>query len=288
MIPTARRNNTSILFVHRGAHILIDCAEGTQRQMRIAKIPPTKISLLLITHWHSDHVLGLPGLFQTLAASGYQKTLTIYGPIGTKKRVENLLALFFLKEAIKTDIKEISTEGEFLTTEELQLSAYSLRHPIPCLGYTIKEKDKRKINLDYMKKFDLTRHPLLGKLQRGADIKFKGHLIKAETATILIPGKKISFMLDTAQCDNCYKLADNATILVSEATHMHELEEKAKKYRHLTAKLAATIAKQANTKKLILTHFSQRYEENISALEKEAKEVFENTVCAYDFFKVKT
>src|SRR3989344_1615647 len=105
--PTAKRNHTAILLRYKSDSILIDCGEGTQRQFRIARINPCKLTRILITHWHGDHVLGLPGLLQTLALNGYNKTLKIYGPRGTKQYVDALFQLFKFRERIKIQVEEI-------------------------------------------------------------------------------------------------------------------------------------------------------------------------------------
>jgi len=288
MIPTATRNNPSIFLAYKEEGIMIDCGENTQRQLRIAKIPPPKITRLLITHWHGDHIFGLPGFLQTLGTSNYKKTLRVYGPKGLKKNFSDMLACLPIRAKNILDIKvsEIEKEGLFTEEEGFSISAYRLRHPAPCLGYIFKEADTRKINIEYTKRFGLVKHPLLGKLQRGQPISYKGEIITVEKGTYLKPGKKIGILLDTSLCDSCYKVAHGADLLISEATHLHELEEKATRYKHLTAKQAAEIAKKAGAKKLVLTHFSQRYEKNITAIEKEASSIFPGTICAKDFMKV--
>ena len=105
-IPTEERNHTSILLTYEGENILIDCGEGTQRQIRKAKLNPCKITRILITHWHGDHVLGIPGLLQTLSMSGYNKTLYIYGPEGTKKFMKELLKISHLLKTTKSMLKK--------------------------------------------------------------------------------------------------------------------------------------------------------------------------------------
>ena len=109
MVPTKERNHTSILISFKGNNILVDCGEGTQRQLKIAGISIAKINKILITHWHGDHVLGLPGLIQTLATSEEEKVLEIYGPKGTKERFKYMFKAFeFDHNRIKLDIKEVT------------------------------------------------------------------------------------------------------------------------------------------------------------------------------------
>jgi len=280
MAPTKERNLTGILINYKNENILIDCGEGTQRQMRLANISPTKITKILITHLHGDHIFGLPGLFQTLASSNYSKILEIFGPRGIKDYVNSIIKKYLYKSKILINIKEISP-GIFYRSKDFILKASMLNHSIPCLGYSLIENDKRKINLNYMKKFGLTRHPLLGNLQKGKDIIFKGKKIKVENATFLKKGKKITIILDTEFTNNAISLSKNSDILVSEATFSDELKDKAKETKHLTAKQAAQIAKKADVKRLLLTHFSQRYKDT-KKLEQEAKKIFKNTQITKD------
>ena len=109
-IPSAERNHTSILLEYKDENILVDCGEGTQRQFRKAKLNPSKVTRILITHWHGDHVLGLPGLLQTLAFSGYNKTLDIYGPKGTKEFVRIILKTFAFQGKYKIEVKEVEEQ----------------------------------------------------------------------------------------------------------------------------------------------------------------------------------
>lgn len=284
MMPTIDRNHTSIFLQHEDEGILIDCGEGTQRQLRKAKISPNKITKLLITHWHGDHVLGIPGLIQNLNANNYQKTLEIYGPKNSKEYLKNMLSGFAFQGRVKYNLREVSS-GKIYEGKNFIIGAMPVNHIIPCLAYSITEKDRLKINLNYLKKFNLKQHPLLGDLQKGKDIIYKGSKIQVKKATTTIKGKKVTIILDTAPCKNAETIAKNSDLLITEATWTSEWENLVEKRKHLTAKLAAIIAKKAKAKKLILTHFSQRYK-STKELELEAKKVFKNTETARDFMEV--
>ena len=284
MVPTLDRNHTAILISYKDENILVDCGEGTQKQLRLAKISPAKITRILITHWHGDHILGLPGLLQTLQANEYKRTLFIYGPKRTKEYLEKLFSGFINRFQLKINVKEINSEL-VEETRDFLIKAAPLDHNCPCLAYSFIEKDTRKINLDYLKKFNLKQHPILKKLQQGKDITWQDRLIKVDKATEIKKGKKITIILDTAPTNNAVKLAKNSDIAIIESTHAHELKEESNKYKHLTSKQAALMAKKAKASKLILTHFSQRYKD-VSILMKEAKTVFKNTVEARDLMIV--
>ncbi len=283
MLPTKERNHSAIFIRYKSEGILLDCGEGTQKQFRLADIPTTKVTKLLITHFHGDHVLGIPGLIQSLGANNYTETLEIYGPRETESRIGLMLSSIIFKNKIKIKINEITKKGKFFENNDFILEAAYLKHSADCLGFSFTEKDTRKINIDYTKKFGLVRHPLLGQLQRGKSITYKGKKIELEKATTIKKGKKIAIVLDTLPCQNAIDLARDSDILIADSTWSYK-QEKAKG-EHLTNMDAANLAKNSNSKKLILTHFSQRYKDT-EILKEEILDVFKNTISAKDLMEV--
>ena len=287
MIPTKERNHSALLIKYNGEGILVDCGEGTQRQLKIAEESATKITKILISHWHGDHVLGLPELLQTLSALEYatkERILEIYGPKGTKKQIDLMIQAFPFDNKLKMSIKEISS-GVFLKTEEFEMHAHQLDHSVPSLGFVFQEKDKRRIDLAKTKKLGIPEGPLLGKLQENKAIVWKKKKVQPKDVTYVVAGKKIGIIADTGQCKACLDIAEEADCLICEATYMEKEAEKAEAYKHLTIKQAALIAHTSNVKKLILTHFSARYKD-LSEQEDEAKSVFPTVILAYDGMKV--
>jgi ribonuclease Z len=284
MVPTADRSQSALLVSLNKYDILIDCGEGAQRQLKIKKCSPTRIRKVLISHWHGDHTLGLPGLIQTLGMSHYEGVLEIYGPKGTRKHVKALHQAFLFEQRIQLKIKEVS-KGKIFEDSDIIIQAEALNHGVPCIGFSIKEQDRRRINVEYVKKLGIPDGPLLGKLQDGKTIEWHGKKVSPKKATYIVKGKKLAYVVDTELCKNCFKLAEDSDVLVSEATFSSEHEEKAFDYKHLTAKQAAQIANQANAKLLIITHFSQRYK-SINEVEDDAKTYFANSKAAYDFMRV--
>lgn len=282
MLPTKERNPNAIFISYNSEGILVDCAEGTQRQLRLAGISPTKVTKLLITHWHGDHVLGIAGLMQSLGASNYTKKLEIYGPKGSKTFFKNMMNGLAFKSRIKYEIKEVD-QGKFFYNNDFYLEANKVKHSIDCLAYSLIEKDKLKININYTKKFGLTQHPLLGELQRGKDIIYEGKKIKVKDATIIKKGKKICFILDTYYDKKLINIAKNSDLLISESTWLEK--DKLIDKEHLSAKDAGLLAKRSKVKKLILTHFSQRYKD-LNELLKEAKKEFSNVELAKDLMSL--
>ena len=284
MQPTKNRNHSAIVLSYGKENILLDCGEGTQRQMRIAGIKPAKITRIFLSHWHGDHVFGLPGLLSTAGADKPDTIIHIYGPKGTKKFLENINTWFAAKELANYEAHEI-TAGKFYEGEEFFLHAEILKHFTPCLGFSFIEKDKHKINVAQAAKLGLS-GPILGQLQQGQEVTVKGKKIKAAEVTYLVPGKKVSYIADTVPCEGAERLAQQADLLISEGTHLDEIKEKTEKFMHLTVKQAALIASENNAKRLVITHLSQRYKTPSEVLT-EAKEYFPDSVVAEDFMKIK-
>ena len=284
MVPTKERNQIAVFLSYGPEGILFDCGEGTQRQFKIAGISLTKVTKILVSHWHSDHVLGLPGLIQSLGSMGYSGTLEIYGPSGTKKRMEKMFEAFVFDKRIDFSVIEVGN-GVFVEDESYRIEAVQLEHGIETLGYKFVEKDKRKVDLKKVKKFGIPVGPLLGKLQQGKTIEHNNKKIMPDDVSYVENGKKIVYITDTILCDNCYKIAENADLLISEATYSSKLVGKSEEYGHMTANQAAQIANKSNVKQLVLIHFSARYK-NTQELEEDARDIFDNVICAKDFMKI--
>lgn len=284
MQPTKKRNHIGILLSYQKENILFDCGEGIQRQLRLANFKPAKITKVFLSHWHGDHVLGLPGLMNSMGADQAAGKLQIYGPKGTKRKIEYMMKAFASRKMVEYEVKEIiPKEKEILTFSDFSIEAWPLEHGLPCLGYGFVEKDKRKIKAIYIKKIPGI---LLGRLQQGKEVEYQGQKIAPEEATYLVKGKKITVILDTRPCNSLLPLAQEADLLILEATYLEQDKEKAEEYFHMTVKEAAFLANRANAKKLVLLHFSPRYKE-MGEIREEAKQYFKEVVCAEDFMRFK-
>lgn len=282
-IPTIKKNHSSILLSYNEENILIDCGEGTQRQFRYAKLNPCKITRILISHWHADHILGIPGLLSTLALSGYNKKLFIYGPKGTKEKTKSILNTFNFRREYEIEIKEV--KGKFLETKDFYLEAEQMQHSIPCNAYSFVKKGQIRIDKKKLKKSKIPEGPILQKLKEGKNITYKNKKYLAKNLTYCEPNKKITIIMDTLLNEKIAPFAKNSDILISEATFSDEIKDQAKEHYHMTIKQAAQIAKKSKSKKLILTHISQRYENKSKEVLIEAKKVFKNTELAKDLQK---
>ena len=279
-IPTARRNHSAILINHGGENILVDCGEGTQRQFRKAKLNPCKITKILITHIHGDHIFGLPGLLSTLNFNDYAKELHIFGPKGIKKFLEGFLNISGVKRNFNFKVEEVS--GKFFESEDFYLESEKMEHGINTNAYNFVIKDKLRIDKDKMNKLKISSGPFLKKLKEGKDVLIKGKKIKSKNLTYLEKGKKVSIVLDTLYNNKIEKFVKDANLLICESSFGSDLKDLAKEHLHLTAEQTGKIAKKAKVDKLLLTHISQRYENNKKFLLEDAKKNFKDVQIVND------
>lgn len=285
-VPTVKRNHPAVLLKYKDETILFDCGEGTQRQFRKAKLNACKLSRIFISHWHGDHVLGLPGLMQTLYFNGCGKTIEIYGPKGTKHYFDLMMNLFVNVGRVKFNVHEVS-RGRIFETRDFVILAEEMNHGMQtrCLAYSFVEKDKIRLDRKKIAKLKLPNSPLMNDLKNGKDITIDGKKIKAKDVSYSEKGKKFTIALDTRATSNLVELAENSDLFVCESTYLDE-EEMAKEYGHMTMKEAVRVAKEAKVKKLVLMHFSQKYEQHEKELLAQAKKLFKNVIIAEDFMKI--
>ncbi len=290
MVPTKERNVTSMYLKYKAEGILLDCGEGTQRQMNIAGIKRTSVTKILVSHWHGDHVSGIIGLLQTVGNETEPPTIKIYGPKETKKRVEHMMQTCIFDSKVDLEVHELEPgKGEvlrFFEDDDYALECARLNHGLPCIGFNFIEKERLNIDVAKQKKLGIKDGPWLRKIKAGKEIEYKGKKISPEEMTYHIPRKKLTYVADTEPCEEAGLLAEGADVMICESTFASTLQDKADLRKHMSAKDAALTASQAEVGKLVLTHFSQRYK-TVDELEEEAKIHFSNTVCAFDFMKLK-
>lgn len=265
-------------------HFLIDCGEGTQRQIRKYKVGFAKINHIFISHLHGDHFYGLIGLLSTFGILNRNKELHIFGPKGIKESTELLLKISQSHVKFELMFHELTSDKSelILDDEKVTVRTIPLHHRIYTNGYLFTEKEKpRKLNM-----ISISNYPEVGKadylnLKAGKDITLSSGKIIPNTELTLAPKKPLSFAFcsDTSFKPDIVSIIKNVDLLYHEATFLHEKEDLAVKTKHSTAKQAAEIAKKANAKQLVLGHYSGRYKD-ISLFQKEAEEVFKNTLLA--------
>jgi ribonuclease Z len=286
-VHSKERNQVSIAVKAFGEVMLFDCGEGTQKQMLHTKVSPMKISKIFITHFHGDHILGLPGLIQSLGLHGREEKLTIYGPKGLHKVRDAIFNFGYCKFEYPLEFIEIKT-GIIEETEEYIIRCQSVRHNVPSLAYSIEEKKKPRFLRKKAIELGVPVGPAFGRLHNGEEVEIDGRIIKPEQV-LGEPRKgiKLTYSGDTMPCEEMIEFAKDSTLLIHESTFTSEEAQNALDHGHSTASDAGYVAKQSNSERLIITHISTRYGESYSKiLLKEAKEVFENTELAHDFLEI--
>jgi ribonuclease Z len=267
---------------------MFDCGEGVQRQMIKAKVGFHKKMKIFISHMHGDHVLGLPGLLQTMALMDRQKKVEIYGPEGIKRFLEGTREVLQFALTFPVEIHEIYDEGVVCREEEYAVEAAWSNHVIPSLAYAFVEKPRAgKFYPDKARALGVPEGELWSKLQHGDRVRLPdGRVVKPEE--VLGPqrfGRKIVYTGDTRPFKGFPKFAADADLVIHDATFDDALAEKASEDGHSTPSQAAEEAKKAKVKKLVLTHISARYADTGLLLE-QAQKVFKNTVVAEDFMEL--
>lgn len=286
-IPTSQRGLSAIAIRRKAELLLLDCGEGTQRQMVQDGISFHRKTKIFITHLHGDHILGLPGLLQTMSLLDREKKLEIYGPQGIKDFVEAVSQTVRFTLIFPLEVSEVKT-GVICEEKEYEVYATPSNHMIPGFAYALTEKPRPgRFYPEKAKALGIPEGPFWSKLQNGSSVKLTdGRIVKP--AMILgasRPGRKIVYTGDTMPAENLVKLAENADLLIHEATFDDELVERAGEDGHSTPSQAAEIAKEARVKRLVLTHISARYNDT-SLLLKQARTIFYNTDLAKDFLKI--
>lgn len=281
------RNHPSIAIKAFGETLLFDCGEATQKQMISSNISPMKVSKIFITHYHGDHILGLPGLLQSMSLNGRETKLTIYGPKGLDKVKNAIYSLGYCAIEYPVEFIEIDS-GIIVDNEEYFIQAERVRHNVPTLAYSIEEKKKPRFLREKAIELGVPVGPAFGRLHNGEEVEVDGKIIKPEQV-LGEPrkGAKITYSGDTRPCEEMIMLARDSTLLIHESTFVEEDKLNAEEHAHSTSVDAAYIARESNSKKLILTHISTRYTKEFEEkMLNEAREVFENTEMAYDLLEI--
>lgn len=289
-VPTEKRSLPAVYLDYNGSRMLFDCGEGTQRQMRIAKIPFMKLDKIFISHFHADHCLGLGGLIQTMDLFKRSKKLEIYGPKGIQDVVEKIITTgHFVLEGFDLEINEVKPKKgvtQIYGDKDFKIECVALDHTVPCLGFSFAQQDKREFLKKKAIKLGVPEGPLFSRLQAGEEVKVNKKTIKPDQVLGKVQhGKKVTYVSDTRPCAAAAELAKGADVLIHDCTFAHDLQDSALEGKHSTAKETAQIAKRAKVKELCLTHISQRYN-TTEELEKEAKAVFKNSRVVKDFDKI--
>lgn len=282
--PRVNAYPTSQYLVVNNRHFLIDCGEGTQRQMRKYKVGFSKIDHIFISHLHGDHFFGLIGLISTFGILNREKELHLYGPEGMKDLILSLLKHTGSHVKYRLVFHQLnSNESEIIFEDDkVSVATIPLDHRVYTNGFLFKEKQKpRKLNMEAIQEFPEIDRSQYNNIKAGKNIVLSNGKIVENKRLTLNPAKPLSY----AYCsDTCYKpdiipIIQNVDLLYHEATFLSDREDLAAKTKHSTASEAAKIALNANVKKLILGHYSSRYA-NLNDFKTEAAAIFSNVILA--------
>jgi ribonuclease Z len=284
MLPLPDRRLTAMLCRYNGKMVLVDCGEGTQVAINIAGWGFNSIDALCITHYHADHIAGLPGFLLTLGNNGREEPLTIFGPPGLKSVIKGLtiIAPQLPYEINLVELSDVSQEKNQIG--EITMYSLPVDHGLTCLAYSLQVQRQGKFDVERAKKFAIPMH-FWSRLQKGKTIEYEGKCF--EPAMVLgrpRKGLKITYCTDTRPVDELVDFSQNSDLLISEGMYGDDKLEKAIEYKHMVFSEAARLARNSNSRELWLTHFSPSIT-NPDLLIDEAKIVFPNTVQGKDLMK---
>jgi len=292
-MPSKQRNVTSIalnLLDERGTYWLFDCGEGTQHQILHSPVKLGRSEKLFITHLHGDHLYGIPGLLTSRSYLGGDTPLTVYGPVGVKRYIDTALEVSGAHLSYSLNVVEIEREGLLFEDDTFLVETARLEHRIECFGYRIIEKDQPgKLQLDKLAELGVPAGPIYGKLKQGQTVTLEDGRVLHGTdfVGVPIPGRKVVILGDTRYCEGAVQLAQDADVLVHEATFAMDKQELAYAFDHATSVDAARTAEEAGADVLIMTHISSRYQgEEVSLLLQEAQTIHANSHVAKDFWSL--
>jgi len=286
-LPTRNRNPSAVMVNREGELILFDCGEGTQQQMMRAKTGMMSLSSIFISHFHADHFLGIPGLIQTMSFMGRKEPLMIYGPAGTREFTELFKALGYFN--LKYEIRGMELKpGDIVEGEGYLIRALGTEHSVPSLGYALIENLRPgRFNRERAVELGVPPGPLFAKLQKGSPVEVSGKVVKPEEVVgAPRPGRTIIYSGDTRPCEAVLEASRDADLLIHDGSFADEMADWAVESMHSTAGEVAALAMEAGVRKLVLTHISSRYTDDVEPIMKDSKKVFENVIVAEDLMEL--
>jgi ribonuclease Z len=278
-VPSRKRGLPANMINYKGERILFDCGEGAQRKIMEEKMGLMKIDRIFISHWHADHFSGLLGLIQTLEMEGREKPLYIYGPPRTEEFTEQILDTGYFSRSYDIFAEDL-VEGDVIVGEGYEVRPFEVEHSVNAFSFVFEEDSEVKADKEKMEELGLGASPKIGDLKDGETVEIDGKTVRPEDVVKEVPGRKVVYSGDTAKCDNMIENAEDADLLIHEATCMHEMIEDRK--GHTSALQAGEIAEEAGVERLVLTHISRRYQGREEELVEEAREVFKASELAED------
>ncbi|OGL40169.1 MAG: ribonuclease Z [Candidatus Schekmanbacteria bacterium RIFCSPHIGHO2_02_FULL_38_11] len=289
-IPTLSRNLPSVAIQRDGEILLFDCGEYTQIQLIKANLRIGRIENIFISHLHGDHVTGLPGILMLLNHAARERPINIYGPPGIKQYIFTTKKILNFFAGYEINVKEISEKTILAEVkgEDYSVKFFLLEHTTFTLGFVFEENDKPGIlDVEKTRALGVPEGPLLKRLKNGEDIKLEDGKIVYSKDVVgeSIKGRKIVYAVDTRPAKSVAEISAGADLLIHDGMFAEELADEANLRGHSTVMQASEIGKNAEVKKLALTHISPRYADPRLLIE-EAKSVFQNSYIAYDLMEI--
>jgi ribonuclease Z len=286
--PSVERNMTSTLLIHEGQRFLLDCAEGTQRQILQSGLGFKDLSRIFLTHGHLDHILGIGGLASTFGRWEAVNHIEIFGGRWALDRVRDLMKVVLRGKEVDIDIEYVEVQpGVLLTGKNLTVSAFGVQHRgLGCFAFVFQEKTKRPFLVEAAERLGIPAGPERRQLVAGESITLAdGRVVTPEEVLgDPVPGTKLVYVGDVARTDEIVEPARDADALVMEATYLTPDADIARQFGHITAAESALCAREANVRQLYLTHISRRYAGG--EIEREARAIFPNTIVCNDLERV--
>lgn len=282
--PTRSRNHGAYLVRWNEEGLLFDPGEGTQRQFIFADVAPPCVTRIFISHFHGDHCLGLGSMLMRLNLDKVKHSIKCYYPASGKKNFDRLRYGCVYHENIVVEEYPVKKNGLVEDDGKFKIEASFLEHGIDNVGWRVTEPDVLKFDKEKLEFLGI-KGPIVAELAERGEITINGKKVKLDDVSWIRKGDSIAVIIDTMLCPQAFELAKRAKVLICESTYLDRDRELAKQYMHLTAAEAATLAKEAKVEKLIITHFSARYN-NLQEFEAEASAIFPNVVVAEDLKKV--
>ncbi len=279
-VPTRYRNHNGYLLRWDEHGLLFDPGEGTQRQMIFAEVTVTQVTKILITHFHGDHCLGLAGISQRISLDRVPHEIEVYFPRSGRKYFDRLRKASIYHDVSKIVPEPIDGPGVLNETDKLVLSCRRLDHAVETFGYRLEERDARTMLPEKLAEAGV-RGPAIRKLIEDGEIEVEGRKVLLNDVSVHKPGQSFAFVMDTRMCEGAFELARGVDLFVCESTYLSSEEREARAHGHLTARQAATIAKEAGARRLVLTHFSQRYG-SVKPFLDEARAIHDDVVAVRD------
>ena len=277
-VPTRHRNHNGYLLRWDNEGFLFDPGEGTQRQMIYAGVTTAAITRICITHFHGDHCLGLAGISQRISLDRVPHVVHIYYPGSGQKFYERLRHASIFHDVARIEAHPIFQPGEISRDSRLSLSTLELDHGVEAWGYRLQEHDSRTMLPERLAAAGV-RGPQISQLIQDGEITIDGRTVTLEEVSVFRRGQSVAFVMDTRVCDNAVALARDVDLLICESTYLSCDADRARDNGHLTAAEAARIAATAGARKLVLTHFSQRYR-SVEPFLAEARACFDGELVA--------